>query len=96
MIAIGTIDNFLYPFLVGDKLRLHTVPTFFSILGGIALFGPAGLILGPLALAITIALVDVWWERTESGRAAEETVVESRDEEKPPGAVQSRENPGHR
>ena len=34
MLAVGMIDNLLYPFLVGDKLRLHTVPTFFSILGG--------------------------------------------------------------
>ena len=77
LIAIGTIDNFLYPYLVGDRLRLHTVPTLFSILGGISLFGPAGLILGPLALAITLALVDVWWQRTTEGRAAEEAVAEN-------------------
>jgi predicted PurR-regulated permease PerM len=87
MIAIGTIDNILYPYLVGDRLRLHTVPTFFSILGGLSLFGPAGLILGPLALAITIALIDVWWERTTQGRAAEEAVTESDTSDRhPPGA----------
>ena len=87
MIAIGTIDNILYPYLVGDRLRLHTVPTFFSILGGLALFGPAGLILGPLALAITIALIDVWWERTAKGRAAEEAVAENdQSDTHPPGA----------
>jgi predicted PurR-regulated permease PerM len=87
VVAIGTIDNILYPYLVGDRLRLHTVPTFFSILGGITLFGASGLILGPLALAITIALIDVWWHRTTEGRAAEEAVVENRMEEEPPGAV---------
>jgi predicted PurR-regulated permease PerM len=85
MVAIGTIDNVLYPYLVGDRLRLHTVPTFFSILGGISLFGPAGLILGPLALAITIALIDVWWERTTHGRAAEEAVA-GEEGSQPPGA----------
>ena len=85
MLAIGTIDNFLYPYLVGDRLRLHTVPTFFSILGGITLFGPAGLILGPLTLAITIALVDVWWQRTSQGRGAEEAVVENTKDSEPPG-----------
>ena len=85
MIAIGTIDNILYPYLVGDRLRLHTVPTFFSILGGISLFGVAGLILGPMALAITIALIDVWWERTTEGRAAEEAVVDDEGAENPPG-----------
>jgi predicted PurR-regulated permease PerM len=72
---------------VGDRLRLHTVPTFFSILGGITLFGASGLILGPLALAITIALIDVWWHRTTQGRAAEEAVVENRMEEESPGEV---------
>jgi predicted PurR-regulated permease PerM len=86
MLAIGTIDNVLYPYLVGDRLRLHTVPTFFSILGGITVFGPAGLILGPLALAITIALIDVWWERTTEGRAAEEAVVDSDTSDGPPGS----------
>jgi predicted PurR-regulated permease PerM len=81
------VDNILYPYLVGDKLRLHTVPTFFSILGGIALFGPAGLILGPLTLAIAIALMDVWWHRTEGGQAAEEEVSQDDSETPPPGAV---------
>lgn len=84
ILAVGSIDNVLYPFLVGDKLRLHTVPTFFSILGGIGLFGAAGLILGPMALAITIGLLDIWWCRTEAGQAAEEAVVERPVTEAPP------------
>jgi predicted PurR-regulated permease PerM len=86
VLAVGTIDNFLYPFLVGDKLRIHTVPTFFSILGGLALFGAAGLILGPLALAVTIVLLDIWWWRTENGQAAEEEVADTHTTA-PPGSV---------
>jgi len=93
MVAIGTIDNILYPYLVGDRLRLHTVPTFFSILGGIALFGPAGLILGPLALAITIGLIDVWWHRTSHGKAAEEA-VKHEEEAAPPGATLQKRGAG--
>jgi len=58
------VDNLLYPYLVGNQLRLHTIPTFFAILGGIQLFGPAGLILGPVALAVTLGLLEVWSERT--------------------------------
>jgi predicted PurR-regulated permease PerM len=88
LLAVGTIDNFLYPYLVGDRLRLHTVPTFFSILGGLSLFGPAGLILGPMTLAITMALIDVWWERTTEGRAAEEAVTDTDSAAAtPPGEV---------
>jgi len=85
--AIGMIDNFLYPFLVGGKLRLHTVPTFFSIVGGVALFGASGLILGPMTLAITIGLIDIWWRRTAEGQAAEEEVVPVQGEGVPPAAM---------
>jgi predicted PurR-regulated permease PerM len=74
MLAVGTIDNILYPHLVGGRLRLHTVPTFFAIVGGVGLFGPAGLILGPVALAITIGLLEVWRWRTAGGRTAEQAV----------------------
>jgi predicted PurR-regulated permease PerM len=71
LLAVGSIDNVLYPYLVGGRLRLHTIPTFFAIVGGIAEFGPAGLIIGPVALAITIGLLHVWRWRTAGGRAAE-------------------------
>ena len=85
--VVGSIDNVLYPYLVGDKLRLHTVPTFFAILGGISVFGVSGLILGPLALAIAIALVDVWFRRTEHGQAAEEAVASPSEQGERPAAV---------
>jgi predicted PurR-regulated permease PerM len=81
------IDNFLYPFLVGGKLRLHTVPTFFSIVGGVAVFGASGLILGPMTLAITIGLIDIWWRRTTEGQAAEEEVAQFSEEGPPPATM---------
>jgi len=62
-LAIGSIDNLLYPWLVGDKLKVHTLLTFFSVIGGVGLFGPSGIILGPMVLAIMAGLLDVWGER---------------------------------
>jgi predicted PurR-regulated permease PerM len=73
MLVVGTIDNVLYPHLVGGRLRLHTIPTFFAIVGGIELFGPAGLILGPVVLGVTIGLLEVWRLRTAGGQTAEQT-----------------------
>ena len=90
LLAIGTIDNILYPYLVGNRLRLHTVPTFFAILGGISLFGPAGLILGPLALAIMIGLLQVWWSRTDEGRTAEESAEPDSPSASPSEAMQTK------
>jgi predicted PurR-regulated permease PerM len=61
--VVSTIDNFLYPILIGAQVRQHTVSILLSILGGIALFGPAGLILGPVTFSVAATLLDFWHER---------------------------------
>lgn len=61
---VGTIDNLLRPILVGKRLKLHTVITFMSIVGGLFLFGPAGLVLGPVILTVTMELLRIWRNRT--------------------------------
>lgn len=58
-IVIGMVDNFLRPKLVGEKTKLHELFIFFSVLGGLQVFGVLGLVLGPVVLAITLALFDV-------------------------------------
>ena len=57
-IVIGGIDNLLRPTFVGNRLRLHTIPTFISIIGGLLLFGAPGFILGPLAATMTLLFVE--------------------------------------
>jgi predicted PurR-regulated permease PerM len=76
-LAIGLIDNLLYPMLVGQRLRFHPLPVFFSIVGGIALFGATGLVLGPLTLSVTTALIELLSARTVGGRAADAGPVEA-------------------
>lgn len=68
-IVVGTMDNLLYPVLVGNRLKLHTVLAFISVVGGLILFGPAGLILGPVTLTITIVLLESWESRMRSRRS---------------------------
>jgi predicted PurR-regulated permease PerM len=62
-IVVSLIDNLLYPVLVRNQLRLHTVLVFVAIVGGIVVFGAAGLILGPVVLAVTKVLLGVWGDR---------------------------------
>jgi predicted PurR-regulated permease PerM len=59
-VVVGGIDNLLYPMLVGRRLRLHTIPAFISIVGGLILFGPSGLLLGPLAVTTTVFFLEIW------------------------------------
>jgi predicted PurR-regulated permease PerM len=69
VLVVGTIDNLMRPILVGNRLKLHTVLAFMSVVGGLILFGPAGLILGPVTLSVTLVLLEVW--RNRMGLATE-------------------------
>ena len=60
ILVVGTVDNLLRPVLVGNRLKLHTVLAFLSIVGGLLVFGAAGLILGPVVLTITRELIAIW------------------------------------
>jgi predicted PurR-regulated permease PerM len=75
-LAIGLIDNVLYPVLVGKRLRFHPLPVFFSIVGGLWVFGTAGIVLGPVTLSVTSALLEVLRRRTSGRRGAEPRAVE--------------------
>jgi predicted PurR-regulated permease PerM len=71
-LVVGTIDNVLYPALVGKEMRLHTLPVFLSIVGGLIVFGAPGLVLGPVTLAATLAMLDILKRRTVHHRSAAE------------------------
>jgi predicted PurR-regulated permease PerM len=51
-LVVGTIDNVLRPRLVGSETRLHPLLIFFSTIGGLALFGVGGVIIGPILAAL--------------------------------------------
>jgi predicted PurR-regulated permease PerM len=57
--VIGTIDNFLSPRLVGHRASLHELLIFFAVLGGLEVFGVLGLVIGPVIVAITLALIEM-------------------------------------
>lgn len=56
--VIHPVDNLLGPILIGTTLRLHTLLTFFSIVGGLAAFGAAGIVIGPMVVAVAVSVVD--------------------------------------
>lgn len=59
-LVISTIDNFLRPKWMKNQTRLHELLVFFSVLGGISVFGLLGIILGPVVLAITLGLLQTF------------------------------------
>jgi len=63
LLVIGLIDNLLQPAIVDKRLHLHLVPVFISLVGGVYAFGVVGLIIGPVVLALALAVLDIWSQR---------------------------------
>lgn len=59
-LAVGMIDNLLSPQLMGRGMKLHPLLVLLSVLGGVSLFGPVGIFLGPLAVSFLLALLSLY------------------------------------
>lgn len=59
-LIISGIDNFLKPVLIQEKTRIHSVLLFLAILGGLQLWGPAGVLAGPTLVAILLATLRIY------------------------------------
>lgn len=58
-VVVASIDNLLYPTLVGNRLKLHDIRALIGTLGGVVLFGTAGLVVGPAAISVRQALLEI-------------------------------------
>lgn len=58
-ICISFLDNFLRPLFLKDRINVHPLVIFFSILGGISFYGLNGLILGPLIVILFFTVLDL-------------------------------------
>lgn len=57
---VSTLDNFLRPLFLRDRIHLHPLMIFFSILGGAAVFGFNGLIVGPMLVIFFLTVLDLF------------------------------------
>lgn len=56
-LLVSLVDNVVRPMLVSGRASVGTLTVFIGVLGGIAAFGAIGLFLGPVVLALIIALI---------------------------------------
>jgi len=66
----STIDNILRPVLLGGRSSLNGLLVFISVLGGIAVFGALGVVLGPIVVATAVGVLDVYSEKDIGNDAA--------------------------
>jgi predicted PurR-regulated permease PerM len=64
--VVAMIDNFIRPWIVSGRTHLNPLLVFFGLLGGVSLFGPVGVFLGPVLVSVTAALLEMW-ARQEQG-----------------------------
>jgi predicted PurR-regulated permease PerM len=60
VLVIGLIDNLLRPILVGKDIKMPDYLVLISTIGGMAIFGLNGFVIGPIVAAMFIALWDIF------------------------------------
>lgn len=60
IVAVGSVDNFLRPFLIDEEADLHPMFIILGVIGGIGFFGPIGIFVGPVMFGIAKSLLKVY------------------------------------
>ncbi len=60
ILIVGLIDNIVGPYLIGRGNNMHPFVILISVLGGIALFGPLGFIVGPVITTLFFVLLEIY------------------------------------
>ena len=68
VVVVGLVDNVAKPYLMKGDTEMNGAVVFFALIGGIAAFGMAGLLIGPLAVALFLAVLRIY--RRDYGPAA--------------------------
>ena len=61
------VDKTLRPRLVGGPIKLPFLPTFFGLIGGVKTMGLVGLFVGPVLMALLVAIWREWLHDAEHG-----------------------------
>jgi len=60
VLAVGLADNVSKPYLLRGAVQLHGAVIFFALIGGVSVFGPIGILAGPLIVSFFLAMVRMW------------------------------------
>lgn len=69
LVVVGASDYIIRPRLVGGHGTMPPLFTFAALFGGVEVFGLAGLIIGPLIMAVSFAILRIFAQDAEERRA---------------------------
>jgi predicted PurR-regulated permease PerM len=55
--VVSSADNVVRPLFISGRAQISTLPVFLGLIGGISAFGPIGLVVGPVVVALILALL---------------------------------------
>jgi len=58
-VVVGQIDTFVRPYVIGGRVKMHTLLIFFALLGGVEAFGVMGLFIGPVVLSVSLVVLEM-------------------------------------
>lgn len=70
-LVVTTIDNLLRPALVGRDTQMHDLLILVSTLGGLAMFGAVGLIIGPVLAGLFVTIWEIFQETFGDGKLSD-------------------------
>jgi len=62
LLVVSTVDNVVRPFFIRESAQLPLLMIFVSIVGGVLLFGPLGLVYGPVAMSLCLVVFQLFIE----------------------------------
>jgi predicted PurR-regulated permease PerM len=83
-VELFVVDKTLRPKLVGGPIKLPFLPTFFGLIGGVKTMGFLGLFIGPVLMALIVAIWREWIHEVRSAEPAQAGPQVIIDEQAPP------------
>jgi predicted PurR-regulated permease PerM len=77
-VIINVIEAVLRPIILQGRILLHPLVILFSVLGGLSIFGPIGLIYGPLVAVFFASLMEIYNQRYVSGGSGISTEIDEK------------------
>jgi predicted PurR-regulated permease PerM len=63
--VVGWTDHMVRPFLISREAEIPFLLVMFGVLGGLAAFGLVGLFIGPVILAVLLAIWREWLHESQ-------------------------------
>jgi predicted PurR-regulated permease PerM len=72
---VHSADNVIRPLFISSRAKISTLPVFVGLIGGVSAFGAIGMFLGPVLVALVLALVDFWEEERKTAAQGSENAA---------------------